>query len=185
MENLPCEHEEIAAADAMDPRSLPPPAPVAAGFLALGGAAAQVNPVDPWGPAAAYRAALIAARVIGEAEKADLEGLWEYAWRWMSDQGAHFAALLQRKRDFSAGELAFLLDRGIISAERYTLDFLGCFVPWGAEDELRLETAYDEKPELMKLLFKNEALCRQTLAHYQAYPSRYTPFGFARWQAGL
>jgi flavin-dependent dehydrogenase len=185
IENLPCGHETLSETVAPDPRSAPPPAPVATGFLALGGAAAQVNPADPWGIAAAYRAVLIAARVIGEAEKADLEGLWEYAWRWMSDQGAHFSALLQRKRDFSEEDLSYLLDRGIISAESCTLDFLGYFVPWGAEDELRMEAAYDEKPDLVKDLFKHEALCRHTLAHYQAYPSRYTPYGFARWQANV
>jgi flavin-dependent dehydrogenase len=182
---LPCPCKEIASFAAQDPRGLPPDSLVAGGFLVLGSAARQVNPAYLAGITGAFTASLLASPVILKAPDYSLPRLWEYSRRWMADQGAHYAALYRRRAEMSAEELGWLLDRGVITAETYTLDLMNYFIPLGINEERRMYDAWSERPALIERLLQAEAASRSALAHYQAYPGAFSPFAFAKWRAGL
>jgi hypothetical protein len=179
---VPDIYEEIGYAAEKNLRSLSPDAIVANGFIVVGQAAAQMNPANGCGISPAFVAALTAASVLKRADVFDIHTLWEYAHRWMSTTGAHYAALIFAIAPTTAEEFKFLLAREIINAEFYTWAYGGIFVPRDINELRRMENAYEENPNLIERVLKAEQTAARTFAHYRNYPGFFTPFEFAKWR---
>jgi flavin-dependent dehydrogenase len=182
MSKIPDIYEEVGFATEKNLKSLPPDAIVANGFMVIGHAAAQMNPVNGCGVAQAFMGALTAAHVLKRIHDFDIRTLWEYAHRWMSTVGAHYAALLFSLTSVTADEFKFLLERDIINGDAYTRNFMGFFIPKDINDLRRMEDAYNEDPGLIERILISEQRCKRVLAHYQNYPGYFTPFEFAKWR---
>lgn len=183
LSKIPDVGEEIGGAVETFCTPFTPDAIVASGFLVVGHAAAQVNPTNGCGVAQVWMGALLAAQVIKRAEKFDINTLWEYAYRWMSGIGAHYAALFFRLGNLSEEELSFLLEEDILNGETRTNDYSGYYIPADTNVERRLEDAYEKNPELIERYIKAETMCQRVLAHFQAYPAVWNPYQFMKWRS--
>jgi flavin-dependent dehydrogenase len=165
-------------------KALPPDAIVADGFLVVGHAAAQVHPTHGCGVSTAYMGALLAAQIIKRARDFSIGTLWEYAHRWMSTMGAHFAALFPRLKNLETHEIVFLIEQGIINGETLSNDYNGNYLPPNVNERRRLEDAYGKAPEIIEKWLGLEAASKRSFDHYRDYPSHWSACEFELWRRG-
>ena len=180
---LPGVHEETGRAFEKNIKCLPPDALVATGFMVIGHAAGQVHPTHGCGISTAYMGALLAAQIIKKAKIFDIVTLWEYAYRWMSSMGAHFAALFHRLKNLEAEEVAFLIDNDITNGETTTNDYNGNYLPPNINEERRLEDIYPKNPDLIEKWMCADEDAKRDFAHYKEYPAHWNAFALARWRS--
>jgi flavin-dependent dehydrogenase len=165
-------------------KALPPDALVAGGFLVVGHAAAQVHPTHGCGVSTAYMGALLAAQIVKRARDFSIDTLWEYAHRWMSTMGAHFAALFPRLRNLETREIVFLIEQGVINGETLSNDYNGNYLPPNVNERRRLEDAYGKEPEIVRKWLRLEAASGRSFDHYRNYPSHWSACEFELWRMG-
>ena len=184
LENIPGYTGEIVGGNfEKNIKCLPPDCLVATGFIVIGHAGAQIHPTHGCGISTAYMGALLAAQIIKRAKDFSIETLWEYNYRWMSTQGAHFAALFNRLKGMETDEVSFLIKHNIINAETFTNDYNGNYLPPNVNEIRRLEDVYPLNPELIEKWMQAEEESRRNFVHYSAYPPVWNPFALARWRA--
>ncbi len=185
------EREEFAGATVKDKRgaALPTRRPydsaVAPGFLAVGDAAAHVNPTTGGGIAgAAYSGAYAGEQAIRAIEAGTVaeDALWTYNERVMDHFGARYAALdvyniLSTAVDVDdlMGLLAALPGQKLAEALYGGTTDLG----WGLKARIAVDSFGYWR--LIGRLYKTKQLADELLAHYERYPA--SPDGFADWQA--
>lgn len=174
--------EVVAEAREKNIKGLPPDAIVASGFMVIGHAAAQVHPTHGCGISTAYMAALLAAQVIKKAKLMDIDTLWEYAYRWMSAQGAHFVALFFRLKDLAPEEMTFLIENNIINGETLTNDYNGNYLPPNVNEMRRLEDLYPRNPGLIRKWMEAEGQSGRSFEHCRKYPPRWNALEFDSWR---
>ncbi|MFC7155518.1 geranylgeranyl reductase family protein [Halomarina halobia] len=157
---------------------------VAPGFVAVGDAAAHVNPTTGGGIAGAAYAGKYAGERIVEAIETDdpsEETLWEYNERVMDHYGGRYAALdvynvfsTAYDLDDLMGLLAGLpgkeLSEALYSGTAGVSPLLAARTLWKSRDQW--DTLLD--------LYRTKRLADRLLRHYETYPA--SPAGFPRWR---
>ncbi|WP_435195668.1 geranylgeranyl reductase family protein [Natronomonas sp. EA1] len=157
----------------------------APGYIAVGDAAAHVNPITGGGIAgAAYSGQYAGEQVIQALEEEDVseENLWRYNERVMDHYGGRYAALDVYNIFSTAYEIDDLValagaipgeqvSEALYSGSSTTNVALAAKTLWRARGHL--DTIYD--------LYKTKQLADRLLAHYETYPD--SPSGFSAWKA--
>ena len=175
--------EQVGYAMEKNLKCLPPDCLVATGFIVIGHAGGQVHPTHGCGISTAYMGALLAAQVLKRAKDFHISTLWEYNYRWMSTQGAHFAALFHRLKGLETDEVSFLIEHNIINAETTTNDYNGNYLPPNVNELRRLEDVYPLNPPLIEKWMRAEEESRRSFVHYSSYPPVWNPFALSKWRA--
>lgn len=153
------------------------------GFLVLGDAAFQANPLHGGGMGNAMVAAKIALDVLLEAEKFTIDELWRYAYEYMRGEGAKNAALEVPKlllQGFKDKDFEWLISKsGITSEEVASLEF--SLRRKGSIWKKLILNAIVRKPLLLRRFKKARDLYREILSHYKNYPKKYDRKALKRW----
>lgn len=128
--------------------------------------------------------ALLAAQVIKKAKDFSIDSLWEYSHRWLSKQGASYAAMFERPKDLETDETVFLMEKGVINGEYLSNDYTGNYIPPTTNEERRWEEAYKENPKVMGKWIRAEANSKRKFDHYSRYPSKWDCYALDSWIAG-
>ncbi|MGL6199661.1 MAG: NAD(P)/FAD-dependent oxidoreductase [Lachnospiraceae bacterium] len=176
--------EEVRGGCGRNLKCLPPDALAANGFLVVGHAAAMVNTVHGSGVSPSMAGALLAAQVIKKANDFSIDSLWEYSYRWLSNQGASYAALFERPKDLETEETVFLMEKGVINGEYLSNDYTGNYIPPTTNEERRWEEAYKENPKVMSKWIRAESNSKRKFDHYNRYPSKWDCYALESWIAG-
>lgn len=159
---------------------------VAPHFVMCGDAACQCNPIDGSGIASSMRAAHLATPVIHTAlenNNLDTAALWPYNAAYKRTQGLRFVALdgLQK---FLVSEprinLEVMFRRGVIRTEEFWGK--GEMKSGGAADKITKMLKLIDRPRFIGRLAAAMGLVSSLVEHYQNYPEKYDPAGFASWQ---
>ncbi|QLD86655.1 geranylgeranyl reductase family protein [Natronomonas halophila] len=157
---------------------------VAPGFMAIGDAAAHVNPISGGGIAgAAYAGQYAGEKAIEAIEEDDVseENLWEYNERVMDHYGARYAALDVYNIFATAYDLDDLL--GLLAAmpaEKLSDALYSGSANVGLGLKLQVLIKSFGHWDTLKNLYDTKKLADRLLDHYETYPS--SPEGFADWQ---
>jgi digeranylgeranylglycerophospholipid reductase len=157
---------------------------VAPGFMAIGDAAAHVNPISGGGIAgAAYAGQYAGEKAIEAIEDDDVseENLWEYNERVMDHYGARYAALDVYNIFATAYDLDDLL--GLLAAmpaEKLSDALYSGSANVGLGLKLQVLIKSFGHWDTLKNLYDTKKLADRLLDHYETYPS--SPEGFADWQ---
>lgn len=161
---------------------------VASGFLAVGDAAGQVIPTTGCGVGAGLAGAMMAARTVIEAGgNTGIDALWAYNRRWFveSGRGANLAALGALKdilQDLSHEEIAFLMEKDILSGEMLTPSINGRFFAPDQRSMMSALVSGISKPSILMKLGKAVSTGKKVYAHYARYPRKWSEKGFERWK---
>lgn len=159
---------------------------VAPGFMLVGDAACQCNPINGSGIASSLRSAGIAARVAGEAlENGDtsVPALWEYNAEYKRNFGCEFAFIhaLQKFVVNEPGQnIALLFRHGIVSLDqlRGPVDTRGLIGPEQIAGLLRLA----RRPAFLVRLLTAVTTAKGLEEHFRNYPAKYSEAAFKRWK---
>ncbi len=160
---------------------------VAAGFVVVGDAAAQVIPTTGCGVGGAMTGALLSAGVIQAALKKNdcsVKSLWPCNYVWFSGRGSHFAALSALKdilQDLSHEEISFLMKKGIMNSKTLTPAINGVFAAPDISDISRTLTSGFSRPGLLMKLNRANSIGKKIFQHYRKYPDKWDPQVFSRW----
>ncbi len=162
---------------------------VANGFIAIGDAGGQSNPITGYGIGGSMMGAKFAADIVGKLTKLglfDISTLWPINWLWFaqSRRGAHYAALsiLHRTiRSFSNEDIAFLFKEDILNVDTLEPAFNGIFdIPKLLEKIKSLLKGFT-RPALLTKLNNGLLQGKRVLNHYLKYPAQFKPDAFAQW----
>ncbi len=159
------------------------------GFLALGEAAGQSNPITGYGIGGAMIGAKLAAGIVGKLTKLgiyDISTLWPINWLWFADtkRGANYAALsiLHRTiRSFSNDDIAFLFKEDILNIETLEPAFNGIFDVPRLQEKIKALIKGFTRPALLTKLNNGLIQGKRVLNHYLKYPSQWNAAVFAKW----
>ncbi|CAI50175.1 FAD-dependent oxidoreductase (homolog to geranylgeranyl reductase) [Natronomonas pharaonis DSM 2160] len=156
----------------------------APGYMAIGDAAAHVNPISGGGIAgAAYAGQYAGEAAIGAIEDGDVSeaNLWEYNERVMDHYGGRYAALDVYNIFSTACDLDELL--GLLAAmpaEKLSDALYSGSAEVGLPLKLRVLVKSFGHWKTLKELFDTKQLADRLLEHYETYPS--SPEGLDAWQ---
>ncbi|WP_299232970.1 geranylgeranyl reductase family protein [Natronomonas sp.] len=157
---------------------------IAPGYMAIGDAAAHVNPCTGGGIAgAAYAGQYAGEQAIEAIEDADVgeDSLWRYNERVMEHYGGRYAALDVYNVFSTAYDIDELLGLlAALPAEKLS-DALysgSASIDWGLK--LRVLIKSFGHWGTLKSLYETKSLADRLLEHYESYPS--TPAAFPEWQ---
>ncbi|NUE00957.1 geranylgeranyl reductase family protein [Halorubraceae archaeon YAN] len=159
---------------------------VADGYMAIGDAAAYVNPISGGGIAgAAYSGQYAGEQAIRAIEAADYseEFLWNYNVRVMDHFGGRFAALDVYNIFATAHDLNSLLELlSVVPPEALSESLYSGSTNLSLK--LKLSILYESRDHfgLLKKLYETKQVADELLAHYDRYPTN--PEGFRTWQRG-
>jgi electron-transferring-flavoprotein dehydrogenase len=157
---------------------------VAPGFMAIGDAAAHVNPISGGGIAGAAYAGQYAGEQAIEAietDDASEETLWRYNERVMDHYGGRYAALDIYNIFSTAYDLDDLLSLlASLPAEKLSDALYSGSANVGLGLKLRVLVRSIGHWGTLKNLYDTKRLADRLLEHYETYPS--TPAGFPEWQ---
>ena len=158
---------------------------VAPGYMAVGDAAAHVNPTTGGGIAgAAYAGSYAAEAAIEAIEDGDLSesALWEYNERVMDHFGARYAALDVYNIFTTAVEVDDLMNLlTALPGEKIAESLYSGSTDLGLFTKLSIATkALRSDPGMVLSFYRTKKLADELLAHYDKYPSG--PDEFDAWQ---
>jgi electron-transferring-flavoprotein dehydrogenase len=157
---------------------------VAPGYMAIGDAAAHVNPISGGGIAgAAYAGQYAGEQAIAAIDEGDVgeASLWRYNKRVMDDYGGRYAALDIYNIFSTAYELDDLL--GLLAslpADKLSDALYSGSASVGLGLKLRVLVRSFGHWGTLKNLYDTKHLADRLLEHYETYPS--SPVGFPEWQ---
>lgn len=183
LSKLPGVHEETGYAEEDFFSFLPPDALVTNGFLVIGHSAFQVLPANGCGIAQAYAAAMLAFQVLKRAKRFDIYTLWEYAYRYKIERGAHYIGIASKMLSgLTPEEIEFLLSHQIFTGESRSRDLMEVYIGPDINVVRRLDAAYAENPDLITRFLQAEAKCQKMHEHLQQYPPRWDRFEWIKWR---
>ena len=159
---------------------------VANGFMAVGDAACQANPLHGGGMGPSMLGGILAGEVAAEAASSgdvSREGLWSYNVRFIEAYGAKQAKLdvlrilLQK---LSNRELNFGMERRLITEDELLRISTGSSFGLGALDVIRRLMRSLENPSLLFRLYRCARLVKEVSRAYAKYPR--SPEGFEEWE---
>ncbi len=159
------------------------------GFLVLGDAAGQSNPITGYGIGGSIIAAKFAAKIVGGLSTLglfDISTLWPINWFWFTDskRGANYAALsiLHRTiRSLSNDDITFLFKEDILNVETLEPAFNGIFDVPKLQEKIKALLKGFTRPALLTKLNNGLLQGKRVLNHYLKYPSQWNPVAFANW----
>jgi flavin-dependent dehydrogenase len=161
------------------------------GFLAIGDAACQSNPITGYGIGGAMIGAKLAAKIVGQLSKLgifDISTLWPYNWLWFADikRGAHYAALsiLHRTiRNLSNDDITFLFKEDILNVETLEPAFNGIFDAPRITEKIKSLLKGMTRPAVLTRLNAGIMQGKKIFNHYLKYPTHWDAVAFEKWVA--
>jgi len=157
---------------------------VANGFMIVGDAACQVNPLDGAGIGYSIRGGVMAANAaIGSINNPTRERLWPYNKNFMTEVGAKHAQsaiFATALGSLNNDDMNFVFKSGLVASEDVRKAYEGG-MKLSTLDKIRKAIKGASRPHLLKKLNTVAKLTGEAKAHYLNYPSG--PDGLPQWKA--
>jgi digeranylgeranylglycerophospholipid reductase len=176
----------VSSGAGMVPLRRPLASLVGNGFMVVGDAGCQTNPLHGGGIVPAMLAGVMAGETAVAAlsnGSATAETLWAYGARFMHGIGAAYSAHEMLKRliySLSLGDLMFLCEQ-LGRSERLIQTIRSASLLPGAAEALRRLAALVRRPALATRIVGTSVAMRSVRRHYEDYPD--SPAGLASWLA--